>query len=326
MAARRRPRAPQFRIPRAALLLALAVVCAVGCANVTKARPVAESGHERHVAYAAPVIDLAPVPKAQLGPHVDGGCAAPPDGFSCTMQQRISEVMQYIAGQPGTIGIVLHDRDNGATWENANARTDMPAASTVKLAMVLDLLLRNQAGSIDLDGYDWYLIDQALHESSDVAADQLWFSFEDDSFLQRIQQFGMHTASFTTSPGYWGFMYCSARDLDNLMNYILSDAPASDRDFIVDHLQHVAPIQQWGVWGAGPSNQPGNKDGWEDDGGVWITNTVGFAGPHELYTLAIMDDLGGAADFHQGSTTLSEISALLFRGHFGPAPTVEATP
>jgi hypothetical protein len=39
-----------------------------------------------------------------------------------------------------------------------------------------------------------------------------------------------------------------------------------------------------------------------------------------------MDNLGGAAGFHQGSTTLSEISALLFRGHFGPAPTVEATP
>ena len=35
---------------------------------------------------------------------------------------------------------------------------------------------------------------------------------------------------------------------------------------------------------------------------------------------------GGAGNFHEGSTTLSEISSLLFRGHLGPAPTAEATP
>jgi hypothetical protein len=37
-------------------------------------------------------------------------------------------------------------------------------------------------------------------------------------------------------------------------------------------------------------------------------------------------NLGGAGDFHQGSTTLSEIASLLFRGHLSPAPTAEATP
>ena len=39
-----------------------------------------------------------------------------------------------------------------------------------------------------------------------------------------------------------------------------------------------------------------------------------------------MDNLGGAGDFHEGSTTLSEIASLLFRGHLSPAPTAEATP
>ena len=43
--------------------------------------------------------------------------------------------------------------------------------------------------------------------------------------------------------------------------------------------------------GAGPENHPGNKNGWEDDSGTWITNTVGFAGPHARYTLAIMYDM-----------------------------------
>jgi hypothetical protein len=34
-----------------------------------------------------------------------------------------------------------------------------------------------------------------------------------------------------------------------------------------------------------------------------------------------MDNLGGAGDFHHGSTTLSEIASLLFRRRLGPAPT-----
>ena len=247
-------------------------------------------------------------------------------GFSCLMQQRISEAQRYLATQPGHIGIVLYDRTSRATWRNVDASTDFPAASTIKLAMVLDLMLRNRAGSIQLDAGDWDLIGDILSESSDTAADQLWGQFEDSSFLSRIHAFGMAGTYFTTSPAYWGFMYCSAQDLDNLMNYILNDAPATVSAYITSRMRQVAPIQQWGVWGAGPANQPGNKDGWEDDSGTWIVNTVGFAGSRARYSLAVMDDLAGTADFHQGTETLDQISALLFQGRFGPEPTIEATP
>ena len=242
------------------------------------------------------------------------------------MQQRITEVEGYLATQPGHIGIVLHDRMSGATWRNAEASTVFPAASTIKLAMVLDVMLRNRAGTIQLGDDDWALIDAILSESSDTAADQLWGQFEGSSFLGSIRAFGMTSAYFSSSSAYWGFMYCSAEDLDNLMNYILNDAPPTVRDYITSRMQRVAPIQQWGVWGAGPANDPGNKDGWEDDSGVWIVNTVGFAGPQAQYSLAIMDDEQGAADFHQGTNTLDQISSLLFSGRYGPEPTVEATP
>jgi hypothetical protein len=243
------------------------------------------------------------------------------------MASRIALVQQYLAGRPGTIGIVLHDRHTGATWRNSGASTDLPAASTIKLALVTDLLLRNGAGRLPLGGQDWTLIHDTLHESSDPAADALWQSYEDGSFLQRIQGFGMNSAYFTSgSAPYWGFMYCSASDLDHLMNYVLDSIPVDARLYITRQIQNVAPIQQWGVWGAGPQNQPGNKDGWEDDSGAWTTNTVGFAGPGARYTLAIMYDSGGSHDFHYGSTTLSQISSLLFQGHLGPEPTAQATP
>jgi hypothetical protein len=242
------------------------------------------------------------------------------------MWERIGKVKRYIAHQPGTIGVELYDRDTGASWGNRDAATDFPAASTIKLAMVTDLLRRANSGQARLGPADWDLINNILYDSDDAAGDQLWSQFDDGRFLQRIRRFGMASASFSASTPYWGFMYCSPRDLDGLMNYVLGHLPTHDRDYIVYRMRRVGPIERWGVWGAGPASHPGDKDGWENEGSEWVTNTVGFAGPHAQYTLAIMDNLGGAGDFHTGATTLTEIASLLFRGHLAPAPTAEATP
>jgi hypothetical protein len=242
------------------------------------------------------------------------------------MRRRIRAAERYLATRPGTTGIVLFDRATGAIWRNANARTDFPAASTIKLAMVTDILLRKASGAITLTFGDWKLIYSALHESSDAAADQLWSAFENGGFRARIKRFGMTSATFTTSPPYWGYMYCSPQDLDHLMNYLLDRLPAADRGYLVRQLRHVAPIQRWGVWGAGPASRPGNKDGWEDDDGIWITNSVGFAGPAARYTLAMMCNLGGQAGFRTGANTLTWVSALLFGKHPSPVPQIRPTP
>ena len=181
---------------------------------------------------------------------------------------------------PGSIGIVIYDRKNGATWQNVNADVAYPAASTMKLAMMTDILLRSDAGSISLTSADRQAMFEALYTSNDDDANYLWDKYEDGSFLNRIRAFGMGDARFTSSVPNWGFMYCTAQDLDNLINYVLKQTPANVRDYLVYRLQHVSALdQQWGVWGAGPENHPGNKDGWEQDGNLWITNTVGFAGP-----------------------------------------------
>jgi hypothetical protein len=288
-------------------------------------------------AHASKVAALAPSASPQpadsrlpvrpsLPPDRAGKCVPALDAFSCTMQHRISEVERYIARQPGEIGVELHDRNTGASWGSKDANADFPAASTIKLAIITDVMRRHITGSLALGPGDWDLINEILYNSDDAAGDQLWFAYEDGSFGQRIRRFGMRSAYFSGSPPYWGFMYCSPHDLDNLMDYDLDRLPAHYRNYIVHRMTRVGPIEQWGVWGAGRAEHPGDKDGWENQGSVWITNTVGFAGPHERYTLAIMDNLDGAGDFHQGSTTLSEIASLLFRGHLGPAPTAEATP
>ena len=299
----------------AAVLLAV-VACAPAHASKTTERPASPqpAGYQ-------------PLPaRPQLPPDRAGSCVVASDTFPCFMQHRISEVERYIARQPGQIGVELTDRGTGARWGSKDADTVFPAASTIKLAIITDLMRRQVTRRLSLGPGDWSLINQILYNSDDAAGDQLWFAYEDGSFVQRIRGYGMRSAYFSGSPPYWGFMYCSPRDLDNLMDYVLDRLPAHDRNYIVYRMRRVGPIEQWGVWGAGRDDDPGDKDGWENEGSVWITNTVGFAGPHERYTLAIMDNLDGAGDFHQGSTALSEISSLLFRGHLGPAPTAEATP
>jgi hypothetical protein len=40
----------------------------------------------------------------------------------------------------------------------------------------------------------------------------------------------------------------------------------------------------------------------------------------------MMDNLEGNGTFSDGADTLTQIAALLFRGHHAPAPTVQATP
>jgi hypothetical protein len=269
-----------------------------------------------------------PTPSPSPTPKV---CARNAPGFPCTMRNRIKAIRGYMRHLPGSIGIVIYNRKNGAIWHNANAGVSYPAASTMKLAMMTDILQRSDAGSINLTSADRQAMFEALYTSNDDDANYLWNKYEDGSFLNRIRAFGMNDANFTSSYINWGFMDCTAQDLNNLINYVLKDAPANVRNYLVYRLQHVAALdQQWGVWGAGPENHPGNKDGWEQDGNIWITNTVGFAGPDQQYTMAIMYNLEGFrgvgdAGFKFGSNKLTQIASILFQGRHTTAPTPQAS-
>jgi len=72
-----------------------------------------------------------------------------------------------------------------------------------------------------------------------------------------------------------------------------------------------------------------SQDGWELDP-PWITNTVGFAGPNQEYTLAVMYNLEGYGDaddvgFSYGINTLTQIASILFQGHQTQQPTAQAS-
>ncbi len=57
---------------------------------------------------------------------------------------------------------------------------------------------------------------------------------------------------------------------------------------------------------------PGNKNGWSQEQGGWVVNSVGFAGPRQRYTLAIMNSLnGGEGGYDDGVETTTRLAQIL---------------
>ena len=234
---------------------------------------------------------------------------------------RVAAADSYLATRPGVVGYVLRDRKTGAVYRNSHAADPVWTASTIKLAMVVDLLSRHRAGSITLTGADNRLIAAMLHSSDDDAADDLWSRYggaDHQVYNNDFPAYGMTglrpQSGFTSIFPYWGFQKATPDDLDRLINYTLTRLHPADTSSIVDALQHVDPDQQWGVWGAGPAMAPGNKDGWSLEDHGWIVNTVGFAGKRQRYTLAVMNDLGSDGGYDDGVTTTTRLSELLLAG------------
>lgn len=240
--------------------------------------------------------------------------------FDKELQRRIVTAQAYVKSRPGVVGIVIHDRKTGAVWRNANSQTHIWGCSIPKLAMVVDLLLRNDSGAIRLTPEDRSLMHMMLHSSDNDAATTLWMRYGAEDYATRFPSYGMTDMKFTAEhPHTWGWILTTADDLDRLMNYVLNKLPVVHRDYIVREMRTVDSNQQWGVWGAGDTASPGNKNGWADDNddGSWITNSVGFVGPNERFTVSIMNNTNVIMDgFDVGRETTTKISSILFEGYF----------
>jgi hypothetical protein len=254
-------------------------------------------------------------------PTAGADCVAETGALDCDFQSRIAAADAYLAGRPGSVGYVLRDRKTGASHRNSHAADLIWTASTIKLAMVVDLLTRQRAGTVSLTSADRSLMASMLNSSDDDAADTLWARYggpDHQAFNADFPRYGMTDLQpqrgFSATFPYWGFQKSTADDLDRLINYTLTNVNPADAAWIVDALQHVAPNQQWGVWGAGPEMSPGNKDGWSLEQGGWVVNSVGFAGVGQRYTLAVMNALGGGGGYDDGVATTTHLAQLLLAG------------
>jgi hypothetical protein len=242
-------------------------------------------------------------------------------GFDCDMAARIAAVNSFLAGRPGVTGYVLRDRTTGGIYRNANAGTMFWTASTIKLGMAEDLLNRARVGAITISPQDRSEMESMLAVSDDNAADYLWDKYAGPdrmAFDNALRANGMTglTPEFTpqNSKPYWGFQQCTPNDLDRLMDNILTHMNPDDQAYLLDRMRSVDTNQHWGVWAAGPSMRPGLKNGWSQESSGWVVNSVGFAGPGQRYTLAVMNNLGSQGGFADGQTTTTHVAQLLLAG------------
>jgi beta-lactamase class A len=261
------------------------------------------------------VTAAAPMPTAAAD------CSPGPTASDCDLQNRVAAADAYLATRPGSVGYVLRDRKTGATYRNSHAGELVWTASTIKLAMVVDLLTRQRAGIVTLSDSDRKLMAAMMHSSDDDATDTLWARYggpDHQAYNAAFPRYGMTDLQpqrgFSSIYPYWGFQKSTANDLDRLINYTLTNLQPAETAAIVYELQNVATNQQWGVWGAGPAMAPGNKDGWSLEQGGWVVNSVGFAGPGQRYTLAVMNSLGGAGGYDDGVATTTRLSQVLLAG------------
>lgn len=293
-----------------------ACLALVACGSPSATTPVTQAA-----ATSGAATPAATPPSAQATSAPPPGCVDGP--WSCPQQERFTAVNAYVrrsVGPHGYLSVVFTDRTTGASWRTGDPTHPGWTASTIKLAIAADLLRRDRAGQITLSAADHHDIATMLNFSDEAASDRLWKAYGDDAMLARFRtDFGMAGLHFVpgfTPRTYWGFVKCTADDLTALMHYVLTSANPVDRAYLVGAMRGVAPNQQWGVWGAGPGQRPGNKDGWsfESDsyGKHWVTDTVGFAGPDERFTVAIMYQVGPAGSLADGVHAVSDVAALLF--------------
>ncbi|MCW2721848.1 tat pathway signal sequence [Pseudonocardia sp.] len=283
-----------------------------------------------------PVATSAPTSAPASAAPTSAPPACPDPAWSCEQQQRFTAVESYTrreVGAHGYLGVVFTDRRTGAVWRSGATDHEGWTASTIKLAIATDLLQRERAGTIALAASDRHDMDTMLNFSDEAASDRLWKKYGGDAMLARFRSdlgmTGLHFVPGFTKATYWGFVKCTTDDLAALMGHVLTRTDPADRTYLVDALRGVASNQQWGVWGAGPTEQPGNKDGWsfESDsyGKHWVTDTVGFAGPAERYAVAIMYQVDPSGSLADGAHTVSDVAALLF-GRPTPAPITVPAP
>nr|WP_324196547.1 tat pathway signal sequence [Nocardia puris] len=273
------------------------------------------------LAAAAILIPSAPLllpPAAAPHAHAAPGCR---DGFDCDLSNRIAKADAYLNSRPGVTGYVLRDRVTGGVYANQHAENSVWTVSTIKLAIAADLLNRARVGAVVLGPEDRERIEAMLATSNDAAADLLWnkyAGFDRMAFNNAFRANGMVSLipQPTTTAMFpdWSFQKCTAADLDRLMDHVLSVMHPDDRNYLLDRMRNVDSNQHWGVWGAGARLRPGLKNGWSAEQGGWVVNSVGFAGPGERYTLAIMTSLGGEGGYTEGADTDTRLAEILLAG------------
>ncbi|MFJ2259264.1 hypothetical protein ACIOKD_13145 [Streptomyces sp. NPDC087844] len=138
-----------------------------------------------------------------------------------------------------TAGVAVYDRQTGTFTDQLNASMQFRSASVVKLLLVLDFF-RDRGPNYTVPAADRALLEPMLRSSYDDAASHYWEVNGGPAIIERMKK--DLVLSDTAGPpagyeGYWGYTALSARDTVKIYRYILEQAPAPVREFIMSNLR-----------------------------------------------------------------------------------------
>ncbi|MYS93580.1 MULTISPECIES: SH3 domain-containing protein [Streptomyces] len=188
-----------------------------------------------------------------------------------------------------TAGIAVFDRRTGTFTEQVAESARFRSASVVKLLLALDFLWERGPGH-PIPEADRALLEPMLRSSDDKAANHYWSEYGGSAIIDRMTaRLGLRDTAPPPAgyEGYWGYTALSARDTVAIYRYILDEAPAPVRDFVMDNLRRSTRCasdsfdQHFGI--AGSFDRPwAVKQGWSGEyarGTCGASATAGEAEP-----------------------------------------------
>ncbi|WP_433078079.1 hypothetical protein ACQP1P_36305 [Dactylosporangium sp. CA-052675] len=320
---------PSARLVRPLLTAAVLVLAVAGCGG--KEAPPA----------AVPQFASAPASAAEPSAAPPPSSAAPPAAPTSAAPVAVP------AGV--TAGIVIYDRQAEAYVLQQKPSWRFRSASLVKLLIALDYFW-NKGPAYSVPAADQPRLQVMLRSSDDAAATGLWKAGGQREIVSRmVQRLGLQDTAPppVSQPGYWGYTAISAGDLVRVYRYILDEAPAPVREFIMGNLHQTTKCgtdhydqsfgipstfkaprsakQGWSGFGDDPATPCVAGAGY--DGGARfvpaaagtnapdmmgeVLHTTGTVGENDRYIVAVLSVHPDGSPFAKAAANLTKITKAL---------------
>lgn len=266
---------------RIGILVALGLVLA-GCGTVTQVQ-----GRPSPAVHLTPTHRPTPTTTTTTPPPTT--TPTPTIDFTPAVDEAVKAVSD------GELSLAVYDRSTHQMVASYHDEQPYYTESVVKLLIGLDSLAKGGSTS---------KVTEMLERSDDNTATSLWYADGGKAIVTRMAaKIGLHH----TVPGKsaeWGDTRTTAGDLVDVYLYILDDAPASERDVVIEALRHATNIaadgtdQFFGIpYGVGHRAPWAVKQGWACCEPGWVLNTTGLVGEDNQYIVIALTshDTGGGS-------------------------------
>ena len=243
---------------------------------------------------------------------------------------------------PGvTAGVIVFDRQTGASPVQLNPTVQFRTASLVKLLIVLDHLW-DRGPAYEVPAAERPRLDVMLRSSDDAAATHFWNRNGRRDVVSRMAaRLGLRETQPppAAQPGFWGYTATSAADMLRVYRYLLDSAPAPVRDYVMGNLhQHTrcgtdrydqsfgipsafgrpsAVKQGWSGFGDRPANPCAQPVGWTPvryagpDMSAEVLHTTGTVGATDRVIVVVLSAHPGGTPFATAASRITGLTAAL---------------